>query len=587
MSTRCYTGVLVACSTFLLPSVQRLALGLAIAASAALAACAGGGSSGSIAPPAAQAGAPGSGSAVTLSRNATATPSATSSPATASTYTVLIYQGVASSTEWYYQGGAGSCPNNPVYVPGVFTSTPEVVGTLSPGKLVTVYATLYDWQNNVLPSGSCPDHMTNTTEVVVGGATPTPAPLGAAKASPAASPSPTTAPTPLSTPPPSSSASAANYTQVVNAREWPTTYRVGCANTVPTPGAPCPYSVVLPTSPSHLMTQNGGSAAILTAMASHSALGVGIMNGEGFTSSGVYATYLAASTDPAVSVTCTGSCWNGSSVVASYSTTIPHVPSYARTLSGTCPGDCQMDIIEPDGTNYSIYGMSTNYSGGSSMTVGGLAETNIVTGNAVDPCYASLAYPGAGGACTNNGTTVLGLETFRVDEIQNGVIPHALVVVTNQCTSGQVYPGSDGFECSTNYGYTGPPNGARLIVNLTDAQINGTQSNSLGYNASNTAAWERVLLHQLRDYGIILSATCANGCGDAAFLIPTQYTQITSAGGTPPTQSFNWASPASGSGGIGTFPHPWKPGALDLTQAASWLILDPCYSLESCSDSVN
>ena len=417
-----------------------------------------------------------------------------------------------------------------------------------------------------------------------------------ASASPAPSPSPTATPTasPSPSPSPTSSASPSNYVNIINSQEWPTNYLAFCQNATPSPGAPCPYNVILPSAPAHLMTQNGGSAAILAAMVAHGQLSVGMINN---TTSGVNAssmpTYLAAVTDPSVTITCTSLCWNGSTVTSSYSMTIPHVPAYARALGAICPGDCQMQILDPTGGNaYSIYGMTAQYAGGSSISAYGFAETNIVTGNGVDPCYMSLTYPGAGGGCTANGGIIMAQDTLRLNEITNGIIPHALVVEMNYCTSSEVYPGNTGEDCAANYGYTGPPMGARFIVNLTDAQINGSTGNTLGYTAANAAAWEKVMLHQMRDYGLIAGPTCGGGCGGTSLMFFTQTEQIQASGGTTPWASFNFTSPAGGGGGTGTFPSPWTPGGLNLAAAASWLILDPCYSLENstasgCTDLVN
>ena len=106
--------------------------------------------------------------------------------------------------------------------------------------------------------------------------------------------------------------------------------------------------------------------------------------------------------------------------------------------------------------------MSAQYAGGSTISAGGLAWKSSVTGDGVDPCGESLTGAGNGGGCVANGLLFAAPDdSVRVNEINNGVIPHALMAEMNFCTSGEVYPGNTGFDCSTNYSYTGPPMGAR------------------------------------------------------------------------------------------------------------------------------
>lgn len=119
---------------------------------------------------------------------ATATPSAAS--------VTLIYRGVTTSTSWYYQGatnGTTTC-QNAAFVPGTFSAAPTIVnGPLKAGDLVGITATLYNWQNAVMASGSCPDHMANVSRIVdlTNAAVATPTPTAAPTATP--SPCPTTA----------------------------------------------------------------------------------------------------------------------------------------------------------------------------------------------------------------------------------------------------------------------------------------------------------------------------------------------------------------------------------------------------------
>jgi hypothetical protein len=393
-----------------------------------------------------------------------------------------------------------------------------------------------------------------------------------AKADPTAQPASTQAPSSQAAP--SGSYSSSDYTAIVNGQAWPTVLRPYCFNSAPNPSAPCPENNTLPDNPSKLMSN---SATIVANMASHNNLDVGIGGAASFD------VYLASASDPTVSVSCTTWC-EGSSVSI-------HVPSAARSEPGLCGGsgsDCGFGVIQPNGTEYDCYGITggSNYSGGSTLSCTGLAWTSVVTGSSVDPCSQSLNYPGDGGGCVNNGQMYSAYsDSLRVSDIEAGVIPHALQVNLN-CGGGggepaQVYPGATNATC----GYAGPPAGARFQIVLTDAQIDGTASNSIGYNASNTAAWERVVLHALHDYGFYTEVTCGGGCGHSINFYTEPQEQYTQFGGTWPVSTYNWNSPGSGSGGVGSFPATWTPGGLNWQTALR--IVDSCYALESCPDSPN
>jgi hypothetical protein len=321
----------------------------------------------------------------------------------------------------------------------------------------------------------------------------------------------------------------------------------------------------LPDNPATLLAN---SAAIIQAMNTNGDLEFGLWHNE---DAGGMPVYKAASTDPTVKITCTSWCQSSSVSI--------QIPKNAEASPGICPGDCQMGIIEPNGVEYALYGMSQNYSGGSSITTTGLAFASIVTSSGVDPNGQSLTYPGHGGGDVANGSMFAVVDnSIRVNEINNGTIPHTLHM-NLACTTGQVYPGSNAYECSA-FGYTGPPAGARFQLTLSDAQIEGTVGNSIGYSASNTAAWERVILHAMHDYGIIGDITCARACGDAMNIYTESSEQYTRFGGTWPVSTFNWASPGN-NGSTGNVPTNWRPGGLNWATALR--IVDPCYSLETCT----
>jgi hypothetical protein len=395
-------------------------------------------------------------------------------------------------------------------------------------------------------------------------ASPTASPKpGTAAAKPTPTPAPAPSVTPLAGPTTPGSGSAANYTQIVNGQPWPTSFRPYCANAVKNPSAPCPLNNALPDSGATLAS---GSSAIVTAMSAAGDLEFGFWHGE---DAGGVPVYTATASDPLVTVTCTQYCQAGSVAI--------NIPSNARPEAAICPGDCQMAVIEPSGTEYDLYGQSPAYSGGSTLSVLGLAWSSI-TGMGIDPNGMSLTLPGRGGGAVSNGTMMATLSQPTVAEIASGTIAHA-ININVPCESGQVFPGSNAEDCASNFGYTGPPAGSRFQLVLTNAQIDGTAGNSIGYTAANTAAWERAILHAMHNYGAYATITCGRACGDRVNIYMENGTQYAAFGGTWPVSTYNWASPGN-NGAVGSVPTNWRPGGLNW--AAALQIVSPCYALEQC-----
>jgi hypothetical protein len=534
----------------------RVPLIVAALATTAFAGC-GGSNSGTSLPASQSATGPTSSAISAAARTGSPAPAASATTAPATNVT-LIYRGVTNSTSWYYQGatnGTTTC-NNTSYVPGTFSTAPKVInGPLAAGDLVGIDATLYNWQNVVVPSGTCPDHMTGVTTIVDlshGGAT------GTATAAPTTSAAPVGSAAPVT-----GMGAAANYTSIVNGQSWPTSFRPYCVNAAKNPAAPCPFNDTLPDSGATLATS---STAIVTAMNNAGDLEFGFWHGE---DSGGAPVYAAKSSDPMVTVSCTSYCQASSVSI--------NIPAQARPEAALCPGDCQMAVIQPDGTEYALYGQKPAYSGGSTLSVMGLAWASI-TGSGVDPNSMSLTFPGRGGGDVANGTMMASLSEPTVAEIQSGTISHALSINV-PCESGQVYPGSNGEDCAQNFGYAGPPAGSRFQLALTNAQIDGTAANSIGYNAASTAPWERAILHAMHNYGAYASITCGRGCGDRINVYMENGTQYSSFGGTWPVSSYNWSSPGN-NGSAGSVPTNWKPGG--ITWSSALQIVSPCYALEQC-----
>ena len=355
--------------------------------------------------------------------------------------------------------------------------------------------------------------------------------------------------------------SAGNFVAIVNGRPWPTSFRPYCRNRDRTPRAPCPLNNTLPDEP--ILAAKSG--LIVAAMQRHGDLEFGFWRNE---DSGGFPVYRAGSSDPVVRVTCTRYCQAPTISI--------NIPAKARPEAAICPGDCQMGVIEADGTEYALYGQRPAYNGGATLSVIGLGWLNIL-GPGVDPDGGSLTYPGRGGGNVGNGIMFATFSEPTVAEIRSGSIAHALNINV-VCGSGQVYPGSMNKSCA-DFGYAGPAAGARFQLVLTDAQIDGAARNAIGYEAARTAPWERTVLHAMHDYGAYATVTCGRACGDRINIYIENGTQYTAFGSTWPVTTFDWTSPGN-NGGVGSVPRNWLPGG--LTWSTALRIVDPCYALETC-----
>jgi hypothetical protein len=384
-------------------------------------------------------------------------------------------------------------------------------------------------------------------------------------ATPAASTAPSLLPVvaALGVTPAPGAGSAANFTEIVNGQPWPTSFRPYCVNATKNPAAPCPLNNTLPDSGATLAS---GSSQIISAMSGAGDLEFGFFRGE---DSGGFPVYTAKSTDPIVAVSCTQYCQSSSVSI--------NIPAQARPESAICPGDCQMAVIEPNGTEYALYGQNPAYKGGSTLSVLGLAWANIA-GIGVDPNGMSLTSPGRGGGNSGNGLMMATMSEPTVAEISSGTILHA-ININVPCESGQVFPGSNAEDCASNFGYTGPPAGSRFQLVLTNSQINGTAPNSIGYVAANTAPWEKPILIAMHNYGAYATVTCGRACGDRVNIYMENGTQYTAFGGTWPVSTFNWSS-SGNNGSVGSVPTNWRPGGINWATALQ--IVSPCYAFEQC-----
>lgn len=253
-------------------------------------------------------------------------------------------------------------------------------------------------------------------------------------------------------------------------------------------------------------------------------------------------TYLASNTDPLVTVNCTTYCNPSSATI--------HIPSQARAAGfyQQSPSlDCHMAVIEPDGTEWDMY-QACSYAGQSSFSVTSLFQTSIL-GDGQNRATAGAA---------------LAAGIPRFNEMENGLIPHALFAST-ACVSGSlVFPAlTQGHACTSG---TGPPIGARLQLTLTDAQINALKL---------AEPWEYALLHAMHDYGIYILDTeggSSPGAGTATlefrFESQTQY------------NAYGLAYGATSVPGLSSYLVQMDT-ALDW--AHSFRIVAACYAQETCT----
>jgi hypothetical protein len=251
--------------------------------------------------------------------------------------------------------------------------------------------------------------------------------------------------------------------------------------------------------------------------------------------------YLASNTDPLV--TLGSGCGSDTGTTGSQI----RIPAKARP---TTSSDLSMGVIQPNGDEWDFWqtaraaGVGDWQTGDTINCSDSGSRSNVVTGTG------SLSGSATSGSALSAGQ-------IRVNEMDNGVIPHALYVVA---LSEFVHQGSIVYPGTSASGASGLiPIGARVQLKWTDAQIDAM---------TGQAAWEKTLLHQMHDYGLYILDCGGDGALTFKWESPTQYTSF---GGTNPGAA--WAS-ANGP------PSNWKPSGINW--ATDLQIVDPCYAEGSC-----
>jgi hypothetical protein len=290
---------------------------------------------------------------------------------------------------------------------------------------------------------------------------------------------------------PGASCSAASYTGIVNGQPGPADF--------------CPYGANGPWNVGTAGRAQDTAATATLHNGTYLSGSVGISSSPPGTGDFSHPVYLAAASDPMVTISCGQyGCWSNGQSVSSLQAL---VPSLARPAGGS---DHHFGVIQPDGTEVDCW--DTSYAGGSTLSASICTTGSIAGTGSLDPSATSGAALAAG--------------MIRGDELKRGVIPHAVFMVTS-CTTGFVYPGtSNASQCG---GSAGIPIGAWIHLNMTDAQI----------AASN--AGTRAVLVALAHYGGFVLDT--GGSSDMWFMCEDQEQYASFGESAPPCKgSVDWAT---------------------------------------------
>jgi hypothetical protein len=199
---------------------------------------------------------------------------------------------------------------------------------------------------------------------------------------------------------------------------------------------------------------------------------------NGYGDADTFPFYFGQSTDPQYNVVCTyyGGCTGF----------LPAEINIPNGAQASIDSDHHASVLDPTlSVEYEFW----EFNNGSTAPVSG--------GGTVDTFYAgvcTLAAFSGGGTCGGGVAAGVPEEPGLLDpnEWLTGSINHVVFVAVNCGSTNYEWPasGSDNGNCSN----TGPPDGSRIWLDLTDTQIN-----SLGAHK-----WEKTLLHEMHHYGLMV-----------------------------------------------------------------------------------
>jgi hypothetical protein len=235
------------------------------------------------------------------------------------------------------------------------------------------------------------------------------------------------------------------------------------------------------------------------------------------------------------------------------------LPRGARPAAG---GDGHMAIIQPNGTEYDLYEVSTPIPKAGGVVVSNGGGRTRVNGS---------------GIRVPNGATAakFGLlaGVIRAREMQAGVINHALVFGTRCVADTYVYPAAGRARTCTSMGDSGlnaPPTGARFQLAMSAGEI----------DALAVPAWKKAILRALATHGMYLGDT---GGGFLGLESETMYSSLRVRNPWPAI-----ARALRPQGGIST----WissrdghRDYTFDIASGVPWerlRVIDPCVTRLTC-----
>ena len=191
--------------------------------------------------------------------------------------------------------------------------------------------------------------------------------------------------------------------------------------------------------------------------------------------------YHAKSGDPSYTIQCRSGGVNGKVI---------QIPSGARPTGSS---DGHMAVVQPDGWEYDFW-QATAPSGGTVRC--NIAYRQRWDGPGIVTTDMKRRDSSLGGGTAAYFGEAAGL--IRANEIQAGVIPHALFVVIRAGSSGTVYPA---YKPSVTSNSNGPAMGQRFRLNMSDAAI----------EASCAPGWEKTVAKAMAHYGLYFGDTGGDG----------------------------------------------------------------------------
>jgi hypothetical protein len=191
--------------------------------------------------------------------------------------------------------------------------------------------------------------------------------------------------------------------------------------------------------------------------------------------------FHARSGDPSYTIRCTGGGVNGRVI---------QIPSGARPTESS---DGHMAVVQPDGWEYDFWQATAPSDGTVSCNI---AYRQRYDGLGIVTSDMKRHDSSVGGATAANFGAAAGL--IRANEIQAGVIPHALFVVIRGGSSGTVYPA---YKPSMTSSGDRPAMGQRFRLNMSDAAI----------ESSCAPGWEKTVAKAMAHYGLYFGDTGGDG----------------------------------------------------------------------------